>query len=180
MKQWVCNRFMVVGTLRQIQHAYGGALTAVVYIDNSGKFGVDQCVLLNKPKRVWFRLASMRLITSSSISSSLSLTPVVYHITVNIPMTAVSTHLCRQHIKRDFRVPVNPGASTLTRSWPEYPLPASPLSVAKVPRAARTNPSQTRVQRRFLIEEHLALHTDHIGMMEIVPQLAPGPGAVPR
>lgn len=71
------------------------------------------------------------------------------------------------------------GASTLTRPWPKYPLAASPLSVAKVPRAARTSPSQTRDLRRFLIEGHLALHTDHTGMTGIVRQLALGPEVVP-
>ena len=146
----------------------------------TNEFGVDHWVLLNKPKRFWFRLASMRLTTSCSISSSLSLTPIVYHTTVNMPMTAVSTHLLDNISVESFRMPVNPGACTLTQSWLISPSAANPLSVAKVPRVARTNPSQTHDQRRSLIEEHLAQHTVHTGMVGLVPQLAPGPEAVPR
>jgi len=79
----------------------------------------DQSALLNMPKKLPFSaLAANRRLASSSISSSLSITPIEYQTTVTIPMNAVKTHL-------DVSLVIN--MFLMTESLPTYPV------MAKIP-----------------------------------------------
>lgn len=76
----------------------------------------DQSALLNMRKKFLFSaLAANRRLASSSISSSLSITPIEYQTTVTIPMNADTTHLDVARMINMFLT---------MKLWPTYPVMA--------------------------------------------------------